>query len=159
MRRSGRVWLTFIGVFLAGAVAGGFGSLRLAHRTADRPGPDDLALKIMERYSERLQLTDEQRRVIQPHVERTASEMHRVRAQTAEIMEQLQQAVSRELTPEQRATLEVMQAEQRERWKKWIEKREQERKAGREPGHSAPGSGSVPEGGSGRPPAPPPPAR
>ena len=128
IKRSWRVWLVFLGVFIAGAVAGGFVSLRLAKQAAERREPEDLALRIMQRFSDRLELTEDQRRVIQPHVERAAAEMHRTRAQTAEAMERLEHAVSRELTPAQQETLERMQAEQRERWKKWMEKREMEKR-------------------------------
>lgn len=127
MTRSWRVWLIFLGVFVAGAVAGGFVSLRLVKRAPDQP--EDLALKIMQRYADRLHLTDDQRGVLEPHVERAAADMHRARAQAAETMQALEQAVAGELTPEQRTILEAMQAEQRERWKRWMEKkRDLERK-------------------------------
>ena len=126
MTRSWRVWLIFLGVFVAGAVTGGFVSLRLVKRPPDR---EDLALRIMQRYADRLHLTDAQRSVIEPHVERAAADMHRARAQAAETMQALEQAVATELTQEQLAILESMQAEQRARWKRWMEKkRELERK-------------------------------
>jgi uncharacterized membrane protein len=142
--RSWRVWLVFLGVFLAGAVAGGFVSLRLAKKALDQRQPDDLALRIMQRFSDRLELTEAQKQAIQPHVERAASDMHRMRAQTAEAMERLEQAVARQLNPAQQQTLETMQAEQRERWKKWMEKREQERRAGNG-SHGTAGTGTAGE--------------
>ncbi len=129
MPRSGSVWLIFLGVFFAGVVAGGFVSMRFVKPAQERRGPDDVALRIMERYRDRLQLTKEQCAAVQPHVDRAAAEMHRIRGLTAEAMQQLEQAISKELTAPQLDTLEQMQVEQRERWKKWMEKREQERRA------------------------------
>lgn len=135
MTRSWRVCLAFAGVFLAGAVAGGFVALRIAEASTARRGPDDLALRIMKRFSERLELTDDQRQVIRPHVEHVAAELHRMRAETAELMQQLEEIVARELTPAQRETLEVMQAEHRERWRRWMERRREheQRDGGRGP--------------------------
>lgn len=152
MTRSWRVLLIFLGVFVAGAVTGGFISLRLVKRAPDR---EDLALRIMQRYSDRLHLTDEQRGVIEPHVERAVAEMHRARAQAAETMQALEQAMAVVLTQEQRSMLEAMQAEQRERWKRWMEKkRELERKGHGEkekPHHKPDASGDTKPSGDGKP--------
>lgn len=137
MARSWRVWLAFLGVFLAGAVAGGFVSMRFVKRPPSDQS-DEIALKIMQRYADRLQLSEEQRAVIEPHVMRAAEEMHRIRAQAAEAMQTLERAVERELTDEQRQTLEAMQAEQRARWKKWMQKKRDLERSGALHGHDRP---------------------
>lgn len=156
--RSWRVLFIFLGVFCAGAVAGGFISLRLVKHAGERRMPEDLAFRMMERFSHRLELTEEQRARIRPHVERAAAEMERFRQQTAEIIEELHHVVSRDLTPAQREIFEAMRNEQRERWKKWMEKREQERRQhrqegeggadrSREPGATTPPAPAAPAGG------------
>ena len=134
--RSWRVWLVFLGVFVAGAIAGGVVAMRFKP-TKPTSQPDDLALRIMHRFSEQLALTPEQKAAVEPHVQRAAQELHQMRAQTAEAMQALEQAVARELTPEQRSKLEVMQTEQRARWKKWLEKKREFEREGGKPGPRA----------------------
>ncbi|HEX2100529.1 MAG TPA: hypothetical protein VHF69_07695 [Candidatus Synoicihabitans sp.] len=125
--RSWKVWFIFAGVFIAGAIAGGFVSLRVAKTVASKQRvPDDWPVRIMQRFSDRLELTEAQRAAIVPHVDRAAEELTRTRAESAEAIQRMEGAVARVLTAEQRETFETMQAEQRERWKRWIEKREKQ---------------------------------
>jgi hypothetical protein len=146
MNRTVKIWMVFTGVFLAGAVCGGVLSLRVAKSYIERGrGSDRFAMSMMERYAERLELTDAQREAIQPYINTAHEEVRRARRQTAETIRAMEEKISSELTDAQREELAAWQAEQRERWRRLTERREQERREG--------GPGPRPEGGD-RPPPP-----
>lgn len=126
MNRTVKIWMVFIGVFLAGAVCGGVLSLRVAKSHIERGrGSDRFAMSMMQRYAERLELTDAQRKAIQPFITTAHDEVRRARRQTAETIRAMEEKISAELTGTQREELTAWQAEQRERWLRLTERREQ----------------------------------
>ena len=118
------VWLIFAGVFLAGAVTGGFVSLRIANKLVEKSrGPDQFTPRMMERLSEGLELTDEQRAEIKPLVDKAWEDLRIRRRESIDAMKAMEAAISKVLTPEQKAHYDEMQAKQREHWKEMTERR------------------------------------
>jgi Spy/CpxP family protein refolding chaperone len=154
-----KIVLAVGGIFIAGAVTGGFVSLRVAEHMArekrTRPifGPNEMG----GRLAEQLKLTEEQKREIRPILARTSEELRKIRRdsfnQTAEIIGQMDTDMAKVLTEPQRVMLKEIRAKEEERRKKWMEERAK-RNEQRQPGG--------PEGEPMRPPGgglPPPPAR
>jgi Spy/CpxP family protein refolding chaperone len=154
-----KIVLAVGGIFLAGAVTGGFVSLRVAEHIArekrTRPifGPNEMG----GRLAEQLQLTPEQKKEIRPILARTSEELRTVRResfnQTAGIIGRMDAEMAKVLTEHQRVLLKEIRAKEEERRKKWMEERAR-RNEQRPPGS--------PEGEPVRPPGgglPPPPAR
>lgn len=127
-RRPWQVWLIFVGVFIAGGVAGGFVSLRVAKALVERGRGSDFGPHMMKRLNENLGLTETQQAAIQPLVDRAWEDLRRTRRESIEAMRTMEAAVTELLTPEQRATYDAIQAEQRERWRKISERRDQRRR-------------------------------
>lgn len=131
MTRTVKIWLIFTGVFLAGAVCGGFVSLRVAKMMVDRDrGPDRFMTSMLNRYSDRLQLTDEQREAIRPLIEEMIEQIRKARRDTAQSIQAIEAQIAAELTPQQIELLAEFQREQREKWNRLMEKREQELRGG-----------------------------
>ncbi len=143
MARTTKIWLIFTGVFLAGGVCGGFVSLRVAKMMVERGrGPDRFSASVMNRYVDRLGLTEAQCESIRPLLDSALDEMRRARRETYQSIQALEEDISAKLTPEQLKLLAEYQHEQKEKWSKLVEKRDQERREG---------------GPGGKPPPPPPP--
>lgn len=149
-----KVVLAVSGIFVAGAVTGGFVSLRVAEQVArekrqvERVGPGDIGSKL----AEQLHLTPAQKEKVKPIFAHSSEELRKIRresfAQTAALIVKLDEALAKELTPGQQTLLKDIRAREEERRKQWINERTK-RNEGRGPG--GPGE----EGG--RPPGPPPP--
>ncbi len=126
----GQTWkaiLAFTGIFIAGAVFGGFMTLRFY----PQPKPAALAVQkfpmplervtpqILGRLAHRLELTDAQKEKIRPIIAQADREMRRLRQEsfkaTLTVSKEMYAQVARELTPEQAEKLEQMQQEMRER--------------------------------------------
>ncbi|HEY0945254.1 MAG TPA: hypothetical protein VGD81_08295 [Opitutaceae bacterium] len=149
---SWKVALAFTGVFLAGAVAGGIVSLRVAKSLHAKKGSEGFVASQMERFTDALDLTPEQRTKIKPILDSAGDDLRRLRAETAQIFQWMEGGIASELTPEQKEKFDEMQRKQRERWKKMMEAREQrerERAKARLEGVTPPPS---PEKGDHRPP-------
>ncbi len=127
MEKPWKVILAFVGVFIAGAVFGGFFALRIGHQMVPRAGkrvvPPQVpmvpqAVQILRRFADQLDLTDAQREKIAPIVNTAEEEISKVRRstleQTAVILRRVQQEFRGELTPEQRRRLDRMEQKQRE---------------------------------------------
>jgi Spy/CpxP family protein refolding chaperone len=179
MEKGWKVVLAFVGVFIAGAVFGGFFSLGVgkellalqppapAAKQAQPPRslaavpPSWQAPQLLGRFTERLNLTAEQREKIKPLVQRASEDYRRqwqnnVR-ETGFILQRLQNDIRKELTPEQQARLEKMEQHQKD-IQKDLQKGparfgERGRKGGPEAGFEprGPGAANPP---SNRPPAP-----
>lgn len=152
---SWKVALAFTGVFLAGAVAGGIVSLRVAKAWGPKSGSEGYVASQMQRFTDNLDLTPEQRTKIRPILESAGDDLRRLRSETAQIFQRMEGGIASELTPEQKAKFDEMQRKQRERWKKMMEAREQrerERAKARAEGTSPP---PPPEQSDRRPPPPP----
>lgn len=148
-----KIVLAVGGIFLAGAVTGGFVSLRVIESRAakqraqqQRFGPTDLG----GRLAEQLHLTPEQKEQIRPILTRTSEELRKVRRDafnnTAALIARMDEDMSKILTDEQGVLLKKMRAEEEERRKRWserVKRNEQPRPPG-SPGEGAPPPGDMP---------------
>ncbi|HUR57970.1 MAG TPA: hypothetical protein VM029_09705, partial [Opitutaceae bacterium] len=152
MEKPWKVVFAFICVFMAGAVFGGFFTLRGAKRrdvatttvapppvpvpgAVPRPLPPapvgvQIQPAIMRQFTQRLRLTVEQREKIKPVVAHATEELQRLRREnlhdTTRVMEVMYADVAASLTPEQRAELEDMRHKMQERVAAEKKKREEE---------------------------------
>jgi len=163
MDKPWKVILAFVGVFIAGAVFGGFFTLRSASKApaagraktaqspSAKPGPavgqaqapgGRIAPQVMRQLTQRLSPTPEQQKAIRPIVGRAAEDLQRMQrehlADTARTTERMYADVAAILTPEQRTQLEQMRQEMLERVR-----REKEKRGEIQPGSEAlkPGAG------------------
>lgn len=152
MDRPWKVISAFVGVFIAGAVFGGFFTLRSVDRVVDaargkgtpakapatKPAPaapaapapaKGIAPQVMRQLTQRLSPTPEQQKAIRPIVSRAAEDLQRMQrehlADTTRTTERMYADVSALLTPAQRTQLEQMRQEMLERVRKVREKREE----------------------------------
>ena len=149
MDRPWKVILAFVGVFIAGAVFGGFFTLRSAARVAEvtrpkttpakapanKPAPGapaagkGIAPQVMRQLTQRLSPTPEQQKAIRPIVSRAAEDLQRMQkehlADTTRTTERMYSDVAALLTPAQRTQLEQMRQEMLERVRKVREKRDE----------------------------------
>lgn len=149
MDKPWKVISAFVGVFIAGAVFGGFFTLRSVDRVVDAargkgtqakaqtgkqvpavaPAPaKGIAPQVMRQLTQRLNPTPEQQKAIRPIVSRAAEDLQRMQrehlADTTRTTERMYADVSAVLTPAQRAQLEQMRQEMLERVRKVREKRD-----------------------------------
>ncbi len=128
MNQTWKVILAFTGIFAAGAVFGGFLTLRTVKQVTpavalsrpERPPAGQFAVMVMKRLTQRLDLTESQQEQLRPIVEAADQEMRRLRRdnfrETLRVSDDMNTRVAAILTPEQQAKLEEMQRETRERW-------------------------------------------
>lgn len=140
MDKPWKVILAFIGIFIAGSVFGGFFALRIGGRMLQMQAPHQApagkggpmaqprgsnqipqplqAAQLMRRYSERLDLTTEQKERIGPVIQRAAEDLRRQQQtnfrETNILVQRLQEDVAKVLRPEQRVRLEKMEQNQGE---------------------------------------------
>lgn len=129
------------GIFVAGAVTGGFVSLRVAERLARAKraqvyfAPNELG----DRLAAQLRLTPEQQNQVRPIIRRMSDELRDMRRdsfkQTAAIINRMDADLSQVLTEEQRVLLKELREREDERRKKWMA----ERGRRREPSPGEPG--------------------
>ena len=150
MDKPWKVISAFVGVFIAGAVFGGFFTLRSVDRVVDAargqgtqakaqagkqvpavaPAPaKGIAPQVMRQLTQRLSPTPEQQKAIRPIVSRAAEDLQRMQrehlADTTRTTERMYADVSALLTPAQRTQLEQMRQEMLERVRKVREKRDE----------------------------------
>lgn len=147
MDKPWKVIFAFVGVFIAGAVFGGFFTLRSAGKwgAGDRPRPVPKAApvagqagkaapppgriypQVMRQFTQRLKPTPEQQKSIEPIVSRAAEDLQRMQREhltdTTRTTERMYADVASILTPVQRTKLEQMREEMHERVRKEKEKR------------------------------------
>ncbi|HEY8932754.1 MAG TPA: hypothetical protein VIM44_05515 [Rariglobus sp.] len=143
-----KIVLAVGGIFIAGAVTGGFVGWRVIERHAvqqraqqQRLGPMDLG----GRLAGQLHLTPEQKEQIRPLLTRTSEELRKIRREsfnaTAGVITRMDADLEKILTEEQVVLLKKVRAEEEERRKRWMSERnkrnEQARPAG-EPAEGAP---------------------
>lgn len=124
--------LLLTGIFLAGAVAGGFVTLEVGKSMfRKRLAPDNWGparLKMLEKH---LELTSEQIERLKPIVRRDVEDLNRLRQQsfqqTRRILERMEKDIAAVLTPEQKQKFERLNAEMRERARRMFEQRRGER--------------------------------
>lgn len=139
MNRTWKVVLAFVGVFVSGAVFGGFLSLRLAREQPGggdegrRPPVNQFVPMILHRYAERLELTAEQREKIRPIMRAAEEELRLLRREnfgrSMTVADGMNEKISALLTPEQREKLAAMKQEWRERWQHERSRRLRDREA------------------------------
>ena len=137
MDRPWKVVFAFVGVFVAGAVFGGVFVLSSSVGRADRPVKAGKAAakepggriypQLMRQFTQRLSPTPDQQKAITPIVARAAEDLQRMQrehlADTTRTTERMYEDVAAVLTPEQRAKLDKMRLEMRERVRREKEKR------------------------------------
>lgn len=130
MDKPWKVIVVLAGIFAAGAVTGGFVTLRVCKdKLVNRPVPEEWAPRTLKRLADHLDLTPEQKGQIMPIVKRNMEHLNRLRnasmAETQNVVEGMQREISGMLTPEQRGKYEKLNRELREA----REKNERERRA------------------------------
>ncbi|MBT5902668.1 MAG: hypothetical protein HOH58_11245 [Opitutaceae bacterium] len=114
---TGKVWLVFTGVFLAGAIAGGLIAPRLTGHLVERGrGPNQFAPRLLDHLTERLELTEAQQADIKIHVDATWANLQVQRKESRDQMRALDSLIIAELTDDQKNKFGKMQEKQRQRW-------------------------------------------
>jgi Spy/CpxP family protein refolding chaperone len=132
MNKAVLVVFAFIGIFLSGAIAGGFVAFRFGPRTVQKKAAEQLNVMQMRRLADHLELTPEQREKIRPIMQRSGQDLQAIRRQTQTVMERAEQDILKELTPEQRTKYTEFRSRQRS------DEREQRLRRG--PGGPGPGA-------------------
>ena len=110
--------MAFVGVFIAGSVFGGFFALGVGQRMMEGRRPVQFTDPgLLQRYVERLQLTEEQKTKIKPILDKTQSEVNEIRRQATidtaavikPIVEKAETDLKKILTAEQSAKLGDLQ--------------------------------------------------
>lgn len=160
MNKTWKVVLVFLGVFLAGAVFGGFLSIRFARqwiRGGHSPAMEQFVPMILRKYSARLELTPKQLEQIKPIVKAADDELRGLRrtnfAATIAVAEKMNTEIAALLTPVQQQKLQEMKREWHERWKLDRMRRNRDRNP-RPPAEAGPAADAPPPGGAPPPPAP-----
>ncbi len=124
MNRTLKLSLLCGGIFLAGAVAGGFAVKNLP-RQGNQPRPEAFGPQQLRRLADGLELTKEQRKAISPILQKTGEQLRVMRkesiAQATREVQAMDAAVGALLTPAQRERLAVLRVEDRARMKKLME--------------------------------------
>lgn len=117
MKLSWKVLLVFFGVFLAGAIVGGFASLRFARSFVQTRGVlgDQFVASNLKRLQDRLQLTPEQAVKIERIVAASGEELKRLRQDTTRVFRQMDAKIEAELDPRQKSEFTEMRRRWRER--------------------------------------------
>ncbi|MBP7140768.1 MAG: hypothetical protein KBA71_02585 [Opitutaceae bacterium] len=116
MNKSWKVALVFVGIFLAGGIAGGFISLLAARSfVRQRGGPTEFAIVHKGRFHEALKLSAAQKARIDAIVDETSEELKKVRRETGRLLQSMESRISSELTADQRREFEAMQQRWRDR--------------------------------------------
>ncbi len=150
MSRNWKIILAFLGVFVAGAVFGGFVSLRYVRQKFEQarlrtPAPlEQFSPQIMKRFSNRLDLTAEQKEKLRPIIRQAGEELRKLRQsgerEAIAVAERMHEQVAEILTPAQQEKLEQMKRDMRERW----QRDRQQRWGARPPPGSRPGPSPPP---------------
>lgn len=117
MNKPWKVVLVFVGVFVAGAIAGGPLAMWVQNYRHERRPP--FVDRTMERYERELQISEAQRGKIWPVLLRAQTEWRALREENvrkmSEVIDRMHAEVAAELTPEQQTKLEKMRQELRAR--------------------------------------------
>lgn len=144
--------LLLTGIFLAGLVAGSFGTARLRELGPKRQPPDQWGTSRIKMLAERLDLTPSQVDQLRPIIKRDTEELNRLREssmkETQRVFQRMEDDIAAMLTPEQKVKFDALNKEMRERWQKFLKDRR--------PGGPGRGPGRPPGEGQGDAPPPPP---
>lgn len=95
-----------LGIFLSGAITGGFVALRNLDKFTHRRAADNFTQQNLRRVADQLSLSEEQRQKIRPIMIRAGKELQDTRRRAATVLDRLEADIRAELTPEQRAKFE-----------------------------------------------------
>ena len=128
MNKPWKVILAFTGNFLAGVLVGGLVTLRVGRHFAQRlPMAEGYGPQLLGRLVTQLDLTPEQQAKIKPIVDQAAEELRELRRTTqhssAAVLVRLQGDISAQLTPAQKTKFDELAAQQRERFKRFMDER------------------------------------
>jgi Spy/CpxP family protein refolding chaperone len=119
--------LLLAGIFAAGAVTGGFATLRFGRPRAPRPRMENWREDRLKMLADRLDLTAEQQEKLRPIIKPYAEELNRIRtlsiSDTRKVLDRLEHDVAAVLTPEQRTKFDELNREQRERMQRFTRDR------------------------------------
>ena len=125
-----KVVLAFGGIFLTGAVTGGFVGFRLGEHYAKPPPlqPRGSPVELLGgRAAEQLKLTPEQKKQIRPIIGRTAEELRGISrdafSRSGELVAKMDADLAKILTPEQFDKLREIRAKESERRRQWMKDR------------------------------------
>jgi len=128
MNKPWKVIFAFTGVFLAGILVGGLVTLRVGRHIAQRlPMAEGYGPQLLGRLVTQLELTPEQQAKIKPIVDQAAEELRDLRRSTqrssAAVLVRMQGDISALLTPAQKAKFDELSAQQRDRFKRFMDER------------------------------------
>jgi Spy/CpxP family protein refolding chaperone len=141
MIKTWQVALATLAIFVGGLVTGGATAFGLMHWVAvHRPGValqfvgrnqvQQFGPQLMRSFEDKLDLTDDQKALIEPIVKRTAGQLGRDRREvqltSAIAIEKMQDEIAAVLTPDQRTKFEALIAKQRERLQQFRKRQMQE---------------------------------
>jgi Spy/CpxP family protein refolding chaperone len=109
--------LTFVSVFIAGALSGGLTATRFFHPFGPHPKPSDMTARMMRSLKSEVNLTPDQVEKIQPIVARTMEQMvgfhHELSGRIHVLIDASDQEIESYLDPKQKAQFESMRAKRR----------------------------------------------
>ena len=125
-----KVVLAVGGIFLTGAVTGGFVGFRLGENYAKPPPlqPRGSPVELLGgRAAEQLKLTPEQKQQIRPIIGRTSEELRNISrdafSRSGELIAKMDADLAKILTPEQFDKLREIRAKENERRRQWMKDR------------------------------------
>jgi Spy/CpxP family protein refolding chaperone len=130
-------------IFLAGILVGGLVTLRVGRNFAQRlPMSEQFGPQLLRRLVTQLDLTPEQQEKMKPIVSQAAEELRELRRSTqrtsAAVVVRMQGDIAALLTPAQKVKFDELVAQQRDRFKRFMDER------GRRRGEHPPGMGDRP---------------
>jgi Spy/CpxP family protein refolding chaperone len=142
MNKNVLVVFAFIGIFLCGAITGGFLSVRYTRGLVQKKAVEQMTAGQWRRISDLVDLTEEQRAKITPIVQQFVKEQLVQRKNTQTLSEKLNADIEAVLTDAQREEFAKRREEMREterRWQRWI--KDQRAEYGSRPPKSKPKDG------------------
>lgn len=150
-----KVVLAVGGIFLTGAVTGGFAGFRLGEHYAKPPPlqPRGSPVELLGGHAaEQLNLTPAQKKQIRPIIGRTSEELRSISraafGRSGELIAQMDAELAKILTPEQFDKLREIRAKESERRKQWMKDRPKQydgRPSGGPSGNHPPRPSETPE--------------
>jgi len=120
-----KIVLTLIAIFVAGAVTGGFFTIRAVKYETSRRSEERLEMPFaVDRWLARLHLTPDQDQKLRPIIEQADNELRNLRAldlrEIEGILDRAQDRMNPVLTPDQRERLRQMLEERKQRLGQWF---------------------------------------
>jgi uncharacterized membrane protein len=136
MNRTGVAVFAFVGVFVAGAISGGFVGTRMSQNWAHHHAAELFAQQQFKRLADHLSLTPEQRQRIRPIVTEAGQEVQAHRREISLVTEKMEEDVRQELTKEQRDKFDSVRArmhDSEKAFQRWIREQRALRQEGKGP--------------------------